>query len=70
MLIFLNKQRENVENAGRVNKREGFNDETIPGATGGATYLSKSSFTAVARENPAGRASVSISLVVVFDLLK
>lgn len=28
MLIFLNKQRENVENAGRVNKRR-VHDETI-----------------------------------------
>lgn len=68
MLILLVKQRENVENAGRVNKRcERVCGETIP-VDCDVTYLSKDSRRG--SEDPAGRAVVSISPAVVFDLLK
>lgn len=69
VLILLDQQRENVKNAGRVNKRrEGSTAKQSPSTATRLIY--RKTLAAVARENPAGRAVVSISPSVVFDLLK
>lgn len=69
MLILLDQQRENAKNAGRVNKRrEGSVAKQSPSTV--ARLIYRKTLAAVAREDPAGRAVVSISPAVVFDLLK
>jgi len=69
VLIFQDKQRENVENAGRVNKRrKEFTAKQSPSTVMRLIY--RKTFAAVTCEDPAGRAVVSISPAVVFDLLK
>lgn len=69
VLILLDKQRENVENAGRVNKRrERFTVKQSPSTA--ARLIYRKTLAAVACEYPVGRAVVSISPTVVFDLLK
>lgn len=69
VLILLDKQSENVENAGRVNKRrEGFTAKQSPSTA--ARLIYRKTLAAVACEDPVGRAVVSISPTVVFDLLK
>jgi len=60
VLIFQDKQRENVENAGRVNKRrKEFTAKQSPSTVVRLIY--RKTFAAVTCEDPAGRAVVSIS---------
>lgn len=70
VLILLDEQRENVENAGPVNKRRAKGSRRNNPQSTAARLIYRKTLAAVACEYPAGRAIVSISPTVVFDLLK